>query len=417
MALAIIRLASALRRAGGFTKAAGVLTFLAAVVAALIGVQVAAAARVAPRFHHPAIERVAGRAGELLRVEPLPYSPYGAAAYRVLYVSTGLDGRPVQVSGMVIVPLSSPPPGGRDIVAWGHPTTGVAPRCAPSLQSDPFYTIPGLETFIARGDIVTATDYPGLGTGGPHPYLVGISEGRAILDSVRAAQQVPGAMASRRFAVWGHSQGGQGGLFAGEIAARYAPDLALVGVAVAAPATHLGVLMENDITSISGRTLSAYTLWSWSHVYGVPLTNIVGSEAMPTVENIVRDCVQTNAETLGVGLVSIGLGPHFLLADPTRVEPWRALIARNNPGSAPPGAPVFIAQGTNDLIVRPAVTAEFAAQLCRRGAKVRFVTLPFVEHMGAARAAAHAAADWITDRFLGHPAPSDCGSRMQAAAE
>ena len=43
--------------------------------------------------------------------------------------------------------------------------------------------------------------------------------------------------ASNRFAVWGHSEGGHAALFTGELAARYAPDLKLVGVAAAAPAT------------------------------------------------------------------------------------------------------------------------------------------------------------------------------------
>jgi hypothetical protein len=36
-----------------------------------------------------------------------------------------------------------------------------------------------------------ATDYPGLGTPGVHAYLMGESEGRAVLDSVRAARNLP----------------------------------------------------------------------------------------------------------------------------------------------------------------------------------------------------------------------------------
>jgi acetyl esterase/lipase len=71
---------------------------------------------------------------------------------------------------------------------------------------------------IRRGYIVTATDYPGLGTAGPHPYLVGISEGRAVLDSVRSARNLTQGEAQKRFAVWGHSQGGQAVLYAAVIA-------------------------------------------------------------------------------------------------------------------------------------------------------------------------------------------------------
>ena len=38
-------------------------------------------------------------------------------------------------------------------------------------------------------------------------------------------------MASRDFAVWGHSQGGQASLYTGLLAKSYAPELLLVGVA------------------------------------------------------------------------------------------------------------------------------------------------------------------------------------------
>ncbi len=73
-------------------------------------------------------------------------------------------------------------------MAWAHPTTGIVSKCAPSLARILFRTIQGLHEMLQRGYLIAATDYPGLGTAGPHPYLVGISEGRAVLDSVRAAR-------------------------------------------------------------------------------------------------------------------------------------------------------------------------------------------------------------------------------------
>jgi hypothetical protein len=75
-----------------------------------------------------------------------------------------------------------------------------------------FQSMPGLRRFLAAGDIVVATDYPRLGTAGPHPYLIGVSEGRAVLDAVRAARLLPDARAGYRLALWGHSPGGQAAL-------------------------------------------------------------------------------------------------------------------------------------------------------------------------------------------------------------
>ena len=54
----------------------------------------------------------------------------------------------------------------------------------------------GLRDMVDRGYVVAATDYPGLGTPGPHPYLVGVSEARAVVDSVRAARTMPQAGAA-----------------------------------------------------------------------------------------------------------------------------------------------------------------------------------------------------------------------------
>ena len=209
-------------------------------------------------------------AGQLLRSQPLFDAPDGAAAYKIFYQSTGLHGEPITVSGMVIAPPGPAPEGGRPVVAWAHPTTGVVPRCAPSLARKRFQMIAGLHLMLARGYVVAATDYPGLGTPEPHPYLVGDSEGRAVLDSVRAARQIAAAGAGARFVVWGHSQGGQAALFTGLSAPAYAPDLQLLGVAAAAPATELSTLMNADLDTSGGRNLTAMTLWSWARVYHAP---------------------------------------------------------------------------------------------------------------------------------------------------
>ena len=130
--------------------------------------------------------------GTLIRSEPMVFAPAGAQAYRVLYRSAGMHGEPIAVSGVIVVPPGPAPAGGRPIVAWAHPTTGVVPHCAPSLAIFVFQQMAGLRQLVEQGAVVAATDYPGLGTPGPHPYLVGDSEARAVIDSVRAARSLPG---------------------------------------------------------------------------------------------------------------------------------------------------------------------------------------------------------------------------------
>src|SRR3984957_4711473 len=210
-------------------------------------------------FYQASAEEIAGPPGTLIRSEPMLFEPAGALAYRVLYRSTGLNGEPIAVSGVIVIPPGPPPPGGRPIVAWAHPTSGVVPHCAPSLAIFVFQQMAGSRPLVERGAIIAATDYPGLGTPGPHPYLVGVSEGRAVLDSVRAARTMPGVGGGRTFAVWGHSQGAQAALFTGLLAAEYAPELRLVGVAAAAPATELRSLFNLDLGAPGGNNITAMT--------------------------------------------------------------------------------------------------------------------------------------------------------------
>ena len=348
--------------------------------------------------------------GTVLDQQPIADAPEGASAYRILYRSTGMKGETIAVSGVIIVPQGPPPPGGRPIVAWAHPTTGVVDKCAPSLARVLYRSIQGLREMLERGYIVAATDYPGLGTPGPHPYLVGISEGRAVLDSVRAARQIAGEGSSRSFAVWGHSQGGQAALFTGLLARSYASELRLVGVAAAAPATELATLMMADLDTMGGKNLTAMTLWSWSRVYGAPITRVVTPAALPIIDELANECIETIVDVFERRGPSKALDRSFLsVNDLADREPWRSLLARNTPGALPPSIPVFLAQGDADKLVLPRVTLDYRAKLCREGSRVEFDLMPGVGHAFAGRDAANAAIDWIGDRFEGVPAPNSCG--------
>jgi pimeloyl-ACP methyl ester carboxylesterase len=369
-------------------------------------------------FYDASVQEIAGQPGTLIRSEPMGFAPAGAEAYRVLYRSTGMHGEPIAVSGIIIVPPGPVPAGGRPIVAWAHPTTGVVPHCAPSLAIFVFQQMAGLRQLIEQGAVVAATDYPGLGTPGPHPYLVGDSEARAVIDSVRVARNTPGAGGGNRFAVWGHSQGGQASLYTGLIAKTYAPELNLVGVAAAAPATSLVTLMGDDFKTPGGKNLTAMTLWSWSRVYGAPIDKVVLPEAMPSVDQLASECIESIFDILARRRTEKPLEQHFLsVSNIAVVEPWRSLAMRNTPGALSPRIPLFLAQGTTDDIVRPEVTRAYMARQCRSGSKVTMVRVQGVGHGFVARDSADAAVTWMMDRFAGRPAPSDCGRTAQASAQ
>ncbi|MEP6994606.1 MAG: alpha/beta fold hydrolase [Acidobacteriota bacterium] len=359
-------------------------------------------------FYAPAQRADARRPGDLVRSELLKGAPPGASAWRVLYVSTGLRGEPIEVSGVIVAPDLPPPPGGRSVVAWAHATTGVSDNCAPSTNSEFFDTIPHLPALMALDYVVAATDYAGLGTPGPHPYLIGDSEARAVLDSVRAAGHLAKTGAGARFIVWGHSQGGQAALFTGQIAKAYAPELALVGVAAIAPATSLEQLLRDDIRERAGKLLAAYALWSWSQVFDAPLQTAVRPSAIPGIDRVARDCIETEGEGYRAAFDSLEMGGGFLVEGAFDAQPWKRLLSENRPGAAHIGAPVYIAQGTEDLIVRPSVTADYVQKLCGDHETVWLEELPGAGHSRASRISASSAIQWMRARFDGRPPPDTC---------
>lgn len=347
--------------------------------------------------------------GTIISAEAMPGAPDGATAYKILYRSESRSGELIPVSGVVIIPPGTPPPGGRPVVAWAHPTTGIESRCAPSLARVFFESVQGLRDMLARGYVVTATDYPGLGTPEVHPYLVGVSEGRAVLDSVRATRALPTAGADRRFAVWGHSQGGHAALFAGLLARQYAPELALTGIAVAAPATDLGALMRDDQGTGGGNNITAMTLWSWSRYYGASITSVVEPAAIPVIDQLAGECIERWFDVLIRREPTRALMAGFLtVGNLANTEPWKRLLALNTPGVLPPDVPVFVAQGADDRLVRPSVTDAYVKALCRNGNRVRYETFSGVGHAFIARDAANTAVEWLAGRLSGRGIDDFC---------
>lgn len=179
------------------------------------------------------------------------------------------------LDGVVVVHLGPPPAEGRTVVSWGHPTTGSASECAPSLGLDPYIGIEGMRVLLDRGYTVVATDYTGMGTAGPDSYLIVI--------------------------LWGHSQGGQAVLFAAERAAEYAPELDIRAVAAAAPAADLKALLQTHLDDVSGVTIGSYALTAYSEIYadrGADLADILTPGALAAQPQMNELCLLTHIDQL-----------------------------------------------------------------------------------------------------------------------
>jgi uncharacterized membrane protein HdeD (DUF308 family)/fermentation-respiration switch protein FrsA (DUF1100 family) len=398
-------------------RALRVIGSAAVLLVALAGAAVSAAIdRASPNapgpFYTAPSPLPAGSPGTIIRSEVIDGFHAGATAYRVLYRSTGYDGKPTAVSGFIVVPDGAAPPQGRRVLAYTHGTVGVASNCAPSLvkneDQQPLF-VEGGGAFLAAGYVIAATDYQGLGTPGPHPYLIGASEAMNELDIVRAAHNLKQAQAGSRFAVWGHSQGGQAALFTGQLAASYGPDLLLVGVAAGGPVPNLVDMFKANIKTTIGKVLISMALRSWEQVYDdAHLDQIVTPVARPIVARLARNCLYSKNQILGSIPGSLALGVTFLHRPAWETEPWKTIALKNTPGGEPTKAPILIVQGGADTIVPPGVTERLVHELCQQGETVKLRLAPDVGHLETGHEAAPAVLKWINDRFAGKPAPTSC---------
>jgi pimeloyl-ACP methyl ester carboxylesterase len=346
-----------------------------------------------------------GPSGSLIRAVGL-IAPTGVRAWAVLYRSTGHDGAIVPVSGLVFAPAreenagSSPIPGGigHPIIAWAHGTTGLADACAPSRGGAVGLGYEPLLDLVRSGFVVTATDYEGLGTAGIHPYLVGSSEGRSVLDSIRAAQALADAGAGERAAIVGISQGGHAALWAAELVDRYAPELDVAGVVAASPPMDLRAVQRE----VLGRDDVGEAAWleslmvaaAWRRAYDAPFDGLLTDEALGIVHRLEDECPWA--------IPAPSRNPFRV--DPRELPEWQALLEANSPGQQAARPPILVLAATEDVLVPPSTIPVGVDRLRAAGSSVelRWVDGPheatLADPIGAAMAMS-----WTIDRLEGRP--------------
>lgn len=350
--------------------------------------------------------------GQLVRAEPFTRDiPANAQAWRILYTTTGVDGEIRVASGLVVVPREGD--GRWPIIDWNHGTTGYAQHCAPSLQDRPLWSGAMYVTrqVINEGWAIVATDYIGLGTEGPHPYLIGPPSASASLDAVRAARQLDEADLGASTVVWGHSQGGGAALWTASMARSYAPEVWVRGVAALAPASDPLTLVDDVSTITGGSIFASFAFESFTAIYpDVTARQYIRPGAQPIVEAMAERCLSDPGTVVSV-LAALGMSrdPVIFAADPTVGTLARHL--RTNIAPVTATAPLLIAQGGADSIIDPAAQDAFVQRLCDAGTSVDYRTYARMEHAQLVERPSPLIPElfeWTRARFAGEPYEMGC---------
>ncbi|MFE2959025.1 alpha/beta hydrolase family protein [Nocardia tengchongensis] len=400
--------------------------FFATVLAGIAGLTLAAPVGATPvrpdeatvaSFYVPAADRIPGAHGSVIQLRPLTGDPAlaGARNYLMVYRSIDMQGNPVAVSGTLAVPDSTAPPGGWPLISWAHGTTGVADGCAPSQDTSPDFPAHDYtsmvrrvqERWVAAGYAVAQTDYQGLGTPGPHGYLIGTAEQRAVTDMARAARQIDPDVGTRWVAM-GHSQGGQAAVFTDAQAQQWAPELQLLGAVALAPASHQGLGLQASQLATTAGVAGAVSPLTGGTVSFLPLiirgaqtvsdldtTRILTPRAQSMLDQADTRCIgQLRQPDSWGGLSAEDVFPHAGdAATLTRV------LNENDPSTLSFTQPLLVLQGRSDTVVPAAATDAMVVQQRAGGQPVQYRVYPGADHRGVLDASFDDALAWVDSRF------------------
>ncbi len=368
--------------------------------------------RVAPDAFYTPPQAVPSQPGRLIRSEPMTKGvPTGLRAWRILYTTTNGGGEPQVASGTVLA-LANLPAGPRPVLSIAHGTVGIVPRCAPSLSATPFSGDPSapVNQMVAAGWVAVTSDYAGLGTAGPHGYLVGPDAAHNVLDAQRAAKEIDGLDLSPRTVVWGHSQGGHTALWTGILAPGYAPEIDLLGVVAMAPAADLPALAEGIKATTMGKVISAYIAQSWADYY--PQLRL-GTMVTPGYGRIVRSIAERCAGTLGDALPSAATATQLSqeIFRPDQINGEAGELLRANTPTGHINAPLLLAQGTADGLVLPGEQRAYVAARCAAGQAIDFREYPGRTHLSLVETGSPLTPElvkWTNARLAGEPPTPTC---------
>jgi dienelactone hydrolase len=338
----------------------------------------------------------------------------GMSAFMVRYVSANGD----EISGTLFVPDVAAPTSGFPAVVLSQPTTGIAPKCAPSGGL--------LATAIAahvaaHGFVVLLPDATSFGTPPFAPYLVKDIAGKSTLDGARVLLRIGtavGAKIRRSVVLAGHSQGAHATLSAAELWRSYAPELPVLGFAVNAPPS---AFLEGATSALTNAGAFGYflamRLWTWRRTFDTTQPPIFVGAFAQREEATFSECQNEGANpTAGElpGLVPTTaegvVNPVYLRmaqAGPNGwAEPWKTWHVENVPKPKTLGVPVVVWQGTADITVLPSETRAYVSALRADGLDVELREVSGAKHNDCAMGPltlAQAAGDdflaWVRARF------------------
>ncbi len=381
-----------------------------------------------------------------------PAFPSGAHVYRVLYRTERGDtaNSPGYSSALVFVP-DTPKAAQSPIIVASHGSRGQAPQCAPSTDNEAGAYVEGdfkrqVYPLAGAGYVVIAPDLAGYANFGadanpPSAYADAADVGKSMLDGARALKLLLGPSLLDKTILVGHSQGGGTALGALTMAASYAPDLTITGVAVYSPlwlsARLNGALLYQPsnypLATTPEGPVSVWYMYTHGELLDGPghgldvfaagakgaVQSFVNSDCWGATYPILNDAGNTLNDLMDPGFISaiqdvaanIPYGSTCATSsNPTLCNTWMQRFIDDWPHIAGTATsiPILSLYGAQDQTITPDLAACVFNRYSSDGANVTGCLSPTDSHSGLVATHADYVNQWIAWKALGAAAPAPC---------
>lgn len=339
-------------------------------------------------------------------------------SYQMPYIS----GIMQDTTALVFYPKTPKPKDGWRVIVWMHGTVGVSDRCAPSKNPLNKHFKLTAQSILAKGYVIIAPDYEGLGSPGIHPYLNLKSEALSAIYAINSIKTAFPQDFQGEWMVIGQSQGGQASLgtaqyanndpyFKGAIAGAPASNLQMIGEDVLPKIFTQLYLSEQkaDIPLNERNSIHSFaTILSYVAFMGVGITAIHPHYDYlqlfhPETQHLAQKAAGSNGED-GLCLAALrdlftadiiqflqsnpsaqlmdypGINDDSFKNDPVLVE----FFANSQPGTKKLDKPILLIQGEKDTNVPSIATEKLAEDLKMLGSKeVSLILVPDASHTQA----------------------------------
>ncbi len=355
--------------------------------------------------------------GTVLRTRPMTFSTPTLSTpitgTQVLYRTTDQQGAPVVTVATVLRLLI---PGPTRLISYHMAYDALGSEC------DPSYTLSGGSTnsiataeqaliagYMTAGFTVVVPDYEGEQL----EWTIGRQSGYAALDGVRAAEAVLQLPPSTPVGLVGYSGGSVPTQWGAEVAPKYSPELNIVGAA----AGGLPVDLAHNLPYVSGSSnwsgVIPALVVAYQRAYNLDVDSFLSARGAELVSQVSSQCIANFASDYpGLTDADMVRPPYGSLLDVPVVV---TAINDNIMGSTgTPRTPLFLAVGQKDAIGDTVMVTRdvegLAHEYCSRGVNVTYTRYPGLAHGEAFVPFEAESAQFLTERFLGLPTRSNCGS-------